>query len=228
MDRPPFASAKNVSGSAQFSTGLGNPMNINNSFSGNNHAPFDTNDLTNYFKSLLNKTKHPYICFAHVFFKFLAVSIYFIGPYLFQSEKSNEPDFIVTFAGTLFLVSLDFYLVKNITGRFLVKMIWWIDANEDYSNKIIFKSSDENLLNSTDKKVFWYALYANCLMWLSQTLQTLMSFQFCWFLLCSLCLLLSFYNLFNFWKCSKEQHKVVGALLSRINLNQFYKTVFGG
>ncbi|CAG9473711.1 golgi apparatus membrane protein TVP23, putative [Plasmodium vivax] len=228
MDRHPFASSKNDSGSAQLPTGLGTPMSINHSFSVNNPTPFDKNDLTIYFDSFLNKTNHPYICFAHVFFKLLAVSLYFLGPFLFRSEKSNEHDFIITFAVTLFLVSLDFYLVKNITGRFLVKMIWWIDANEDYSNKIIFKSSEESLLNGTDKKVFWYALYANFLIWLSQALQMLMSFQFCWFLLCFLCLFLSFYNLFNFWKCSKEQHKVVGTFLNRINLSQLYKKVFSG
>ncbi|ANQ10162.1 Golgi apparatus membrane protein TVP23-like protein [Plasmodium coatneyi] len=228
MDSYPFASGKNYSGSAQLPTVLGNPMSTNNSSSVNNKAPFDKNALTTYFDGVLNKSNHPYICFAHVFFKLLAVSLYFMGPSLFGSEESDEHDFIITFAVTLFLVSLDFYLVKNITGRLLVKMIWWIDANEDYSNKIIFKTSDESLLNATDKKVFWYALYVNFFIWLSQTLLMLLSFQLCWFLLCFLCLFLSFYNLCNFWKCSKEQHKVVGTFLSRINLNQFYKTAFSG
>ncbi|CAA9989557.1 golgi apparatus membrane protein TVP23, putative [Plasmodium knowlesi strain H] len=226
MDKHPFASAKNNSGTVQVPTGSGIPMSINNSFSVNNHTPFDRKDLTTYFDNLFNRSNHPYICFSHVFFKLLAVSLYFVGPFLFQSEESNEHDFIITFSVTLFLVSLDFYLVKNIIGRFLVKMIWWIDANEDYSNKIIFKTSEESLLNATDKKVFWYVLYANFFIWLSQTLLMLMSFQFCWFLLCFLCLFLSFYNLFNFWMCSKEQHKAVGTFLSRMNLNQLYKTVF--
>ncbi|GAW82497.1 hypothetical protein, conserved [Plasmodium gonderi] len=228
MDRKSFANEKNEQNHSQFPNNLGSPMNINNSLNLNNNLSFDKNDLTIYFSSFLNKTNHPYVCFAHVFFKSLSLSIYFIGPFLFRNEKSHEHDFIITFAITLFLVSLDFYLVKNITGRFLVKMIWWIDSNEDYSSKIIFRSSEENLLNSTDKNIFWYTLYANFLIWLIQTIQMLISFQFCWLLLCLLCLFLSFYNIYNFWKCSKEQHKIVGSLLSNVNINYLYNKIFSG
>ncbi|EAA16578.1 hypothetical protein, partial [Plasmodium yoelii yoelii] len=93
-------------------------------------------------------------------------------------------------------------------------MIWWIDANPDYSNKIVFQSSEENSLSNMDKNIFWYALYAYFLIWLMQTIQMLMSLQFCWFLLCFICLFLSFYNLFNFWQCSKEQRKMVANVMS--------------
>ncbi|CRH01336.1 golgi apparatus membrane protein TVP23, putative [Plasmodium relictum] len=192
----------------------------------NNSNSINRNEINYYLKFFFQNTKHPYICFIHILFKFLSVFFYFIGPLIFRNEKSKENDFIVTFAITFFLVSLDFYLVKNITGRFLVKMIWWIDVNDDYSNKIVFHSLEENLLNKLDKNIFWYSLYVNFFIWLIQTIQMLISLQVCWFLLCFLCLFLSFYNLFNFWKCSKEQHKVVGNVLNQINLNSLFKKVF--
>ncbi|SBT42789.1 golgi apparatus membrane protein TVP23, putative (TVP23) [Plasmodium ovale wallikeri] len=193
-----------------FSTSFENSMNIKTAHPFDQNL-FSENDMVNYFSGFMKKSKHPYV-----------------WPVLFRNEQSRENDFIITFAITLFLVSLDFYLVKNITGRFLVKMIWWIDANDDYSNKIVFQSSEENILNKVDKKVFWYALYVNFFIWLMQTTQMLMSLQICWFMLCFLCLLLSFYNLHNFWKCSEEQHKAVGKVLNNVNLNLIYNKIFNG
>ncbi|SCO93983.1 golgi apparatus membrane protein TVP23, putative [Plasmodium malariae] len=225
MSRSPFESEINETNDSKFPSNAQNSMNTKNYFNFDPNA-FNKNDMMNYFNDFLHNTKHPYICIAHVSFKILSVLLYFIGPYIFRSEKSKENDFIITFAITLFLVSLDFYLVKNITGRFLVKMIWWIDSNEDYSNKIVFQTSEESLLNSVNKKVFWYALYINFSIWLMQAIQMLMSFQICWFMLCFLCVFLSFCNLYNFWKCSKEQHKIVGNVLNNINLNLIYKKLF--
>ncbi|CAD2100537.1 golgi apparatus membrane protein TVP23, putative [Plasmodium vinckei brucechwatti] len=220
-----FENEQNESTNINYPVSKNNNMNMNMSYDFNANSLFK-NDLNDYFNTFMQKTKHPYVCLTHIFFKLLSVILYFIGPFIFRNEKSKENDFIVTFAITLFLVSLDFYLVKNITGRFLVKMIWWIDANPDYSNKIVFQSSEETSLNNIEKNIFWYALYAYFLIWLMQTIQMLMSLQLCWFLLCCTCLFLSFYNLFNFWQCSKEQRKVVANIMSNVNLNYIYNKIF--
>lgn len=204
-----------------------NNININNNNNmSNNNSYLYSNDITMYVQDFVKNSKHPYICCMHIFFKLLSIIIYFLGPYLFKNRKSYENDFILTFAITFFLVSLDFYLVKNITGRFLVKMIWWNDVKEDYSNNFVFYSLDENLLNTTDKNVFWFSLYIFSFHWLIQTIQMLISLQVCWFVLCLLCLILSFCNLFNFWRCSKEQHKVVGNVLNKVNPNALFKKIF--
>lgn len=184
------------------------------------------NDIFGYYDTFIKNTNHPYICVLHVCFKLLSAIFYFFGPILFRNTKSKENDFILTFAITFFLVSVDFYLVKNITGRFLVKMIWWNDIREDYSNNFIFYSTEEANINQLEKNIFWYSLYAYFILWLIQTIQMLISLQICWFLLCILCLTLSFCNLFNFWKSSKEQHKVVGNVLSKVNPSVLFKTFF--
>ncbi|KNG74124.1 hypothetical protein PFMG_00065 [Plasmodium falciparum IGH-CR14] len=199
---------------------MNNMMNVNNNF---NFSSFNQNDLPRYVNEFIQKMNHPYICMIHVLPKFFSIFIYFLGPFLFRNEKSKEYDFIITFAITFFLVSLDFYLVKNITGRFLVRMIWWIDSGEDYSNNVIFHSLEDKSTNSNEKNVFWFSLYIYVFIWLVQTIQMFISFQVCWFLLCVLCFFLSYYNLYNFWKCSKEQPEIVTGVLNKINFNAILK-----
>ncbi|SBS88551.1 golgi apparatus membrane protein TVP23, putative (TVP23) [Plasmodium malariae] len=99
MSRSPFESEINETNDSKFPSNAQNSMNTKNYFNFDPNA-FNKNDMMNYFNDFLHNTKHPYI-----------------WPYIFRSEKSKENDFIITFAITLFLVSLDFYLVKNITGR---------------------------------------------------------------------------------------------------------------
>lgn len=200
---------------------------VNNLEDERTHATLGSrSDIFGYYDNFMKNTNHPYICLLHICFKLLSIIIYFLGPLLFRNTKSKENDFILTFAFTFIMVSIDFYLVKNITGRFLVKMIWWNDIREDYSSSFVFYATDETTLNKLEKNIFWYSQYAFFCLWLLQTIQMLISLQICWFLLCVLCLTLSFCNVFNFWKSSKEQHNVVGNILNKINPSAVFKKIF--
>lgn len=54
---------------------------------------------------------------ATVFFKSLAFVTYFFLSYLMSN--------VLTFIFTVILGSLDFWVVKNISGRILVGLRWW-------------------------------------------------------------------------------------------------------
>ncbi|VWU50970.1 golgi apparatus membrane protein TVP23, putative [Hepatocystis sp. ex Piliocolobus tephrosceles] len=220
-----FTNKQNINRNSVFQTNPNNSMRINTSYDFHN-SPFNISDAKSYFEGFMKESKHPHICFAHIFFKLISILTYFIGPFLLRNKITKENDFIITFSITLFLVSLDFYLVKNITGRFLVKMIWWIDANPDYSNKIVYYSLEENTKNNVEEKIFWYALYINFFIWIIQAIQMLLSLQICWFVLCVTCLFLSYYNLFNFRRCSKQKHKIPNMFLNPSNLNFMYDKIF--
>lgn len=65
----------------------------------------------------LKKAGHPVACIATVGFK--AAGIFF---YLLVGNFISN---IITFIIVIILSSLDFWVVKNITGRLLVGLRWW-------------------------------------------------------------------------------------------------------
>jgi hypothetical protein len=65
----------------------------------------------------LKKAGHPIACIATFAFKALGVFFYLI----IGSIISN----IITFIIVIVFSSLDFWVVKNITGRLLVGLRWW-------------------------------------------------------------------------------------------------------
>lgn len=64
---------------------------------------------------------------------------------------------IIQFIFIFILSWFDFWVVKNITGRFLVGLKWDVVIDEMGQEKKIFKNNKEHVTNSTDKTVFWFS-----------------------------------------------------------------------
>ena len=60
--------------------------------------------------------KHPVVTFSHLFFRFSALFLYLFGGFFSSS-------FIGLFVVIVLLLSLDFWTVKNITGRIMVSTL---------------------------------------------------------------------------------------------------------
>lgn len=72
----------------------------------------------NLVQSILAESSHPTALIFHYLFRSAAVAVYFfLGSIL--------DNFILVFIGTVLLLSLDFWTVKNVTGRLLVGLRWW-------------------------------------------------------------------------------------------------------
>lgn len=80
------------------------------------------NPITNFF----SKSGHPITCVFHILFKVTAILIYLMGGVF---EKSTN--FVSVTVLCVICLSMDFWCVKNITGRLLVGLRWW--ANEEVS-----------------------------------------------------------------------------------------------
>ncbi|KAK6024740.1 hypothetical protein OSTOST_09447 [Ostertagia ostertagi] len=76
----------------------------------------------------------PSIVLAHVAFKGAALAYYFLANWLSSS-------FIVQFLVILTLLSMDFWTVKNITGRLLVGLRWWNFVDDNGNNHWKFESA---------------------------------------------------------------------------------------
>ena len=64
-------------------------------------------------------SSHPLISAVHILLKAAVVAIYVICPFFSDSFFVKE---VVVIAA-----AIDFWIVKNITGRLLVGLRWWVD-----------------------------------------------------------------------------------------------------
>lgn len=81
-----------------------------------------------------NKLPHPLTCLAHLGFRTAALTVFlFCG--IFSSSS-----FISIFIFILLLLCVDFWVVKNITGRLLVGLRWWNKVTEEGANEWVYES----------------------------------------------------------------------------------------
>ncbi|XP_027194924.1 Golgi apparatus membrane protein TVP23 homolog B [Dermatophagoides pteronyssinus] len=87
--------------------------------------------------SIKPKFRHPWAVAFHLIFKIGAIFIYLFGSIFAQ-------DFLGVFVILVFLISLDFWLVKNITGRLLVGLRWWNYIDDDGQSHWMFENRNQS------------------------------------------------------------------------------------
>eukprot|EP00397_Hematodinium_sp_SG-2012_P032202 GEMP01034263.1.p1 GENE.GEMP01034263.1~~GEMP01034263.1.p1 ORF type:complete len:189 (-),score=4.60 GEMP01034263.1:1473-2039(-) len=146
-------------------------------------------------------SKHHTVCVFHCLFKALALLCYIFGRSIFDR-------YILTFIVVTVLVALDFWTVKNVSGRKLAGLRWSSRTAEDGSNSWVFQSvKDETSLNQVDRNVFWMGLYIWPVVWLIIGIANFVSLSFSWLVLVGLAFGFAVSNLIGFWKCSKDAKK---------------------
>ncbi|KAL8479462.1 hypothetical protein ACS0TY_026380 [Phlomoides rotata] len=91
---------------------------------------------------------HPQICFFHVLFKGAALAFYILSSLFVNS-------FVIIFVVTVPLAALDFWVVKNVSGRILVGLRWWNEINDDGGSVWKFECLDQKSLARMNKKDSW-------------------------------------------------------------------------
>lgn len=88
---------------------------------------------------------------------------------------------------TIILLAMDFYYLKNIAGRRLVGLRWWNEVNgQSGDSHWVFESAPQanepggKIVNATDKRFFWLALYAQPALWVALAVVALVKFMFVW------------------------------------------------
>ena len=95
--------------------------------------------------------RHPLAVFFHLIFRILSIITYLLCG-LFNSG------FIVNFVLIIILLSLDFWTVKNITGRLLVGLRWWNYVDEDGVSHWVFESRKVHLHSTYFGLISWIQL----------------------------------------------------------------------
>ncbi|CAL9149867.1 unnamed protein product [Musa hybrid cultivar] len=160
---------------------------------------------------------NPRTCFFHVLFKAAALAFYVLSA-LFVSS------FVIIFVVTVFLAALDFWVVKNVSGRILVGLRWWNEIDEQGESVWKFQCLDQESLarmNKKDSWLFWWTLYLTAVSWIFLGVFSLIRFQADYLLVVGVCLSLSIANIVGFTKCRKDAKKQIQQFATKTIASQF-------
>ncbi len=188
-----------------------NDIEINNSSNKNQSKPKEElKTMPNVkidFTNFLTHAHNPKTVFFTIFFKGLAIFLFLFLGILGISDSSI---FIIV----VLLNALDFWFVKNVSGRVLVGLRWWNEVKEDGSEIWMFESENEKKATSIDTTIFWMSLYITPCFWAVFSFLEMIGLKFMWFLLCLISLILTFSNTFGYFKCSRDQKKKIKGFLN--------------
>ncbi|GMI22055.1 hypothetical protein TrCOL_g10600 [Triparma columacea] len=160
----------------------------------------------------IRATSHPLVALFHVLFKVLSLLFY-----LFSSFITSN--FVFTFVLSVLLLSADFWVVKNVSGRRLVGLRWWSSVLDDGSTTWVFESSPNSASHTAaDRNVFWTALYLAPACWSGLLLLDLVRLKLSYALVPVVALAMSAANITGFTRCSKDQ---------KARINEFVTTGIG-
>ncbi|CAD6193577.1 unnamed protein product [Caenorhabditis auriculariae] len=151
----------------------------------------------------------PTIVLAHLAFKAAALFFYFFANFITDS-------FIVQFLLILIFLSMDFWTVKNITGRLLVGLRWWSFVDAEGNNHWKFESAKDNdRFPAMDRRVFWLGLVVGPLAWAFFVTTAFLTFKFEWMIVALLGAAMSLANLYGYLRCRWSDTNQLTSYLSK-------------
>ena len=171
----------------------------------NNQKEKNNITVTNFYK----KSTYPMISLLTVLIKLASIISFF----LFSIFLSNEA--IIMFIVVLF-GACDFWITKNISGRFLAGLRWYNLLKLETNTEIwVFEGKNENNADFIDKGIFWYSLYFNDIVWIVLFLWEIIRLKFDWSFICLILIILTFTNTYGFYRSSNIQQKGTNFLINK-------------
>lgn len=149
------------------------------------------------------KLRHPVAAFFHIIFRLSALIFYFITNLVTSS-------FVTGFVIIILLLSFDFWVVKNVTGRLLVGLRWWNYIDEDGNSQWMFEAKKKKKGTSslaTESRLFWLGLIIFPVIWVFLFVVALISFKLTSLLIIFVAISLTSANLVGYVKCKKDSGK---------------------
>lgn len=186
--------------------------------------------------------RHPVAALFHVVFKLFAFLFYLFGGLFGQ-------DFISIFVAVILLISIDFWVVKNVTGRLLAGLRWsnyiddcgnshWIFENKNAKSNQENQSQDklssfgEEIRNTgggtSDASIFWTALIIAPFFWTLFLLISIFRLNVQWFMLVLLASVLSLTNLYGYVRCRLGTSDIKNSVTSFVAKRVFQNFITGG
>ena len=125
-------------------------------------GPFlDSSNFDTFHQDTDRRLKNPVVTFFHLIFRSLALIVYLLCGWFSDS-------FIASFVTIILLLSLDFWTVKNITGRIMAGLRWWNYINEEGESVWVFESNSEESqikFSKAEIQIFWAGLVGAPVIW---------------------------------------------------------------
>ena len=171
----------------------------------NNQKEKNNITVTNFYK----KSTYPMISLLTVLIKLASIISFF----LFSIFLSNEA--IIMFIVVLF-GACDFWITKNISGRFLAGLRWYNLLKLETNTEIwVFEGKNEYNADFIDKGIFWYSLYFNDIVWIVLFLWEIIRLKFDWSFICLILIIFTFTNTYGFYRSSNIQQKGTNFLINK-------------
>ncbi|KAI0242428.1 Golgi apparatus membrane protein TVP23-like [Lamellibrachia satsuma] len=157
----------------------------------------ETEDVTLNFGEELEEKKtlrHPVAVFFHLCFRVLALITYPLCGWFSDS-------FVVNFVVIVFLLSMDFWTVKNVTGRLLVGLRWWNQVDEDGTSKWIFENRKASSSSYVESQIFWLSQVVSVILWVVFLLGALLRWNFTWLMVAGVGITMTASNLYGYIRC---------------------------
>ncbi|XP_012251219.1 uncharacterized Golgi apparatus membrane protein-like protein CG5021 isoform X2 [Athalia rosae] len=164
------------------------------------------------------KLRHPYVTTFHLLFRALAIVTYMLCGWFSSS-------FIGSFVTVVLLLSMDFWTVKNITGRLMVGLRWWNYVDDNGKNHWVFESRKQNRLSTDEVRIFWLALILCPLTWSIFFVVALFSLKFKWLLLVCIAIILNGANLYGYVKCKMGNDQNISSATGDFFRKQVFQNV---
>ncbi|CAI7842796.1 unnamed protein product [Closterium sp. NIES-54] len=167
------------------------------------------------------KYAHPQVVFFTCFFKAAALGFYLLGSWFTSS-------FVIDFVVCVLLIALDFWVVKNVSGRILVGLRWWNETDEAGETLWHFESLDQaslDQLSKTDAWVFWWTLYCTPALWLGLGLIQVIRLSFDYLLIIIVALVLGAANIYGYTKCRRDAKKQIQQFAAQTMAQNFASTL---
>ncbi|XP_074647982.1 Golgi apparatus membrane protein TVP23 homolog B-like [Tubulanus polymorphus] len=168
------------------------------------------------------KLKHPIAVIFHLVFRLAAILAYLLCGWFSSS-------FIANFVVIVLLLSMDFWTVKNISGRLLVGLRWWNHVDEDGKSHWIFESrkgaAAKTKVHVAEVRIFWLSLVICEVIWIVFFFGTIFTLNFKWFMVVLVGILLNGANLYGYIRCKLGGKKQLSSAASNFLGQQVFRSM---
>ncbi|CDW58671.1 Uncharacterized FAM18 protein CG5021 [Trichuris trichiura] len=140
----------------------------------------------------------------HFLFRSIALALYIIGGWMIDG-------FIVTFLLIVVVESLDFWVVKNVTGRKLVGLRWWNYVDDEGKDHWKYECRPVIL----QPQLFWTGLVVFPVIWCVLIALAFISLNWNWMVVCIFCSIMTGSNLFGYLRCKWHSREELSSYLKQ-------------
>ncbi|KAK7111979.1 Golgi apparatus membrane protein TVP23 homolog B-like isoform X2 [Littorina saxatilis] len=169
------------------------------------------------------RLKHPVAVFFHIFFRAGALLTYFLCEFFSSS-------FITNFIVIILLLCMDFWTVKNVTGRLLVGLRWWNYVDDKGESHWVFESRKgtpgSRKISAIESRIFWLAMVVSQILWVVFFITALFRLNFKWMMVVGVGFGMNGANFYGYVRCKLGSKKKISSVARNFLTAQFIRSMF--